>query len=240
MNLRCGKNGKDTGINRDVRLDAFGHVVFEFKEIAVVEKELGDDKVSSLVNFPHQVVPVDMLPFFTSNVTLRESGGADGKAADFLDKLDQLGGILEAAFRFYKFALAPGRISTECKNVSNSPVLCLLQVNSDLVLGCVDAGQVGHGGESVLFLDLIHDVEGFVSRAPACSVGDRTVVRFEFEEGWKGFLEQSSISFLGLRRKEFEGDHGLSLIVLPLMDVSDKLHWLNLEENTLKSRTFPG
>jgi hypothetical protein len=66
--------------------------------VTVVEKQLRDDEVGAAVDLLLQPLPVHLLAFRAGYVSFRKAGDADRELADLANTLNQLIGVLEAAF----------------------------------------------------------------------------------------------------------------------------------------------
>ncbi len=80
------KNARD---DRDTDPKGAGEVIVELEKVGVIEKKLGDDEVGAGGDFFAEKFPVRMLALLAGNVSLGESGGADGKAVELAQKADQ-------------------------------------------------------------------------------------------------------------------------------------------------------
>ena len=199
-------------------------MIAKAEEIGVVEEQLSQDKIRAAIDLGLQPVPIHFPPLLAGDVALRESGGADAKAAHLLDEGDQLMGKLEAALRFFELAAAGGRIAAQGENISYAQRPGLEQDRAQLPGGRTDARQVEESGQMVLALDAIDDHERLFARASARAVSHRTIVRLQFLESGDGFLQKIAIPFLRPGRKEFKRDDGLPQRRLSRIDVTDKFH----------------
>ena len=221
--------GQDAGHDGDG--DAFfGEVIAEGIKVGVVEEELGDDEVRAAINLGLEPVPVHLAAFFASDVALGETSGADAEAAEFAEVADELVGELEAAFGGFKFATG-GRVAAQGEDVLDAALGGFGEDGGKLFLRRVDAGEVHHGGESVLALDAVHDVDGLVARAATCAVGHGAEVRAQLHQLGNVFLEKVLLALVGLRREKLERNDGVALRLFRRVNVSDKLHGASVARN---------
>ena len=93
--------------------------------MAVLEEELGDDEVSSVVDLRLEPSPVLVLAFAAGDVSLGESGDADGERAELADAANQLVRVLEAPCRLDELVSAVRRIAAQREDVSYPKLLRL-------------------------------------------------------------------------------------------------------------------
>ena len=60
-----------------------------FEIVAILEEELGDDKIRSVIDLCLEPLPVQILAFATGDVPLRKSGDANGERAELADAPNQ-------------------------------------------------------------------------------------------------------------------------------------------------------
>src|ERR1700675_4299205 len=106
--------------------------------------------------------PVGVFAFFASNMALGKSGNTHAKLILFVDEADQLIGVFKASGSNFEVATA-GRIAPQSEHVFHTQLVDLAEEISDLLFRGTNAGQMGHGGQSVLSLDAVHNHQGLVS-----------------------------------------------------------------------------
>src|SRR5947209_7455584 len=83
---------------------------------------------------------------------------------------------------------------------------------------------MGNGRQLMLALDTVHDHERFFASASTGAIGDRAVVRRDFEQGWNRFFQEGAISFGSFRRKKLEGDNRLPGGGFCRVNLANQLH----------------
>src|SRR5271157_72663 len=217
------QDGNDAGAERH-RHAPLRQVVAEAEEIGVAEEKLSQYEIRAAIDLGLQPVPIHFPPLHAGDVALRESGGADAKAAHLLDERDQLISKREASLRFFELALAAGRIAAQGENIFYAQRPGLEQDSAEFPGGRSDARQVEQGGQMVLALDAIHGHERLIARASARAVSHRTIIRLQFLESGEGLLQEIAIPFLRLGRKEFERDDRLPQRRLSRINITNELH----------------
>ena len=196
------QNARDDGDRHAVP----GQEVPALQVVAIVEEQLRDHEVRAVIDLHLQPVPVLMLAVRAGDMSFREAGHADRERTGLANQSHQLVGVLEPAVRFHEPAAAVRRIAAQRQDVLDPQLTRLVQHPAGLVDGRVDACQMRHRRNPELPLDPVDDRERLLARAPAGAVGDGTEVGVELSQSRDRLLQQHSLRFLRLRRKELEGE----------------------------------
>ena len=167
--------------------------------------------------------PVGVFAGLAGDVAFGKTGDADGKTVARADEFHKLGRKFKTAGRRLEFSAA-GRVAAERENVLAAERADFFQQRAALLARVVDAGQVRKGGQTVLALDAVHDVQRFVARAAAGAISHRAIIRFGGEQRGDLFFQQGAVAVVRLRRKKFKRNDRLSGRQLLGVDVADETH----------------
>ncbi len=145
----------------------------KFPVMAVVEKQLGDQKVEARVDFAFQIVQIDG-GIAAFDVLLGISGAAEqtSDAVAFPNEGGKFGGIAKPAFDRGEGGLSFRRIAAQRQDVADAGVAQPLQNRSQFFARRPDAGEMSHGLDARALADTGDDFDGFFARGAAGSPCD--------------------------------------------------------------------
>jgi hypothetical protein len=121
---------------------------------AGLEEELRDAEVGH-GELRREVAPVGGAVTVGAGVQLGVGGDPDAEVTDLADELDELGGVGELDRVVLPVG---GGIPGEGEDVRDAGGLVLLEQGHELLAGVGDAGEVRHGGDARVLLDVHDDV----------------------------------------------------------------------------------
>ena len=204
---------EDAGHNRDI--DAGGLAcITEPIEIRIVVEKLGRHDVGAGVDFPFEVVQVCFgIRSFLMNFRIASDGNAELAAEFGTNQLHEFIGIPQSSFDRFELLTSLGRIATQRDDVIGPPRLGFREIVSELLHRRSDAGEVWCDGQAGDFPHPLHDVQRLGLGWSAGAVGAGKVARAESLQPFDIFLQQGH-SFVGLGRKQLEGDGRMFVSVL--------------------------
>jgi two-component system sensor histidine kinase KdpD len=178
--------------------------------VAVVEKELCDQKIEAFIHFPLQVIQIHRrITAFGMFLRVGSAAHAKRSAMPLFDKSSQFAGIAKSPFRRHERRLALRRIAAEGQNVLDAGRCETVQNRAYLLLGGAHAGQVSHGFDARLPFDPRDDVYGFFARGTASTPGDGDECGLERPEIRNSPFELKD-ALIRLRREELKRDRRCS------------------------------
>ena len=179
FDLRRAQNRQHARAKWHFCIELLLHELAKLKVIRIIEKQLRQYKIRTVIDFVFQMPPIHLLARFARDVPLGKPGRPNRKPVRLPNELHQLIRIFQAALNLLEFPCPGGGIATQRQNIFNPQAPRFSQHIRQLLLCRIHARQMRHRRQPMLSLDAVHNHQRFLARAAARPVSHRAEMRLQ-------------------------------------------------------------